>query len=476
MSFIDDILDELGLGGGSLQHIQAMARTVQPSDIEAMAPVFEHGSQVFNTGHGHLESAIDSVVTGWKGDAARAASDRVLSGAMTSRQAAENSSQAADQVRSYAAQLRESRQQILAVQPVDTSFGHAVQATGGPVAAALNPGAVAANMAAAQIKSEQHREQAANYLSQMNSQSEDFAASQNQVFQPLPPAPKGGIDNLPGTIQPQMPAASRGDVPPPGLGSHSGGGPAPWSPPGPTGPGHVTPIKSPTGTSGPGNAGNPGNGGPGTTSPIETTSPPPGSVTTIQGANPPGGGTGSGAPPVALPGPISGGGSGLGAGTVAALGGGAAAIAAGGVAGLNRGGLGGRGLAGAGGEDGALGERGLAGRGLGGGAGESGLEERGFARGSGFGSAAEETPGRFGGSSSGLGGFDPAEESPLRAGRMSAAAAGEMAAGERGTMPPMGGAGRRGSGDEELDKRPDYLVETDDVWGDGRLAAPPVLG
>jgi hypothetical protein len=39
-----------------------------------------------------------------------------------------------------------------------------------------------------------------------------------------------------------------------------------------------------------------------------------------------------------------------------------------------------------------------------------------------------------------------------------------------------GGAGRRGEDEVELDQRPDYLVESDDVWGDGRLAAPAVLG
>jgi hypothetical protein len=42
----------------------------------------------------------------------------------------------------------------------------------------------------------------------------------------------------------------------------------------------------------------------------------------------------------------------------------------------------------------------------------------------------------------------------------------------------MGGAGGRG-GDGEDDtehKIADYLVETDDVFGDDRLVAPPVIG
>jgi hypothetical protein len=39
----------------------------------------------------------------------------------------------------------------------------------------------------------------------------------------------------------------------------------------------------------------------------------------------------------------------------------------------------------------------------------------------------------------------------------------------------MGGG--RGGGDEDKEhRRPSYLVECEDVWGDGRLVAPPVIG
>ncbi len=483
MSFIDDILGALGLGGGSLTHIKAMAHSVRPEEIAAMATVFDHGTEVLNTGHGHLESAIDNVVTGWKGDAAKAASTSVLGGAMTSRQSAESSSNAADNVRSYAARLGETRAQILAVPAVDTSFGHAVQASGGPVAAAFNPGAVAANMAAAQIKSEQHREQAANYLKQMNDDSEQFAAQQQQTFQPVPPPPRGFPDGLPTTVSVHAPSGSGGGGAMPPVNGPSGGpGGSGWNTPGP-GPGRpITPVKHPYDNGGrpeTGNAGNPtsptGPGNPPPGGPIIPPEPPPGDPTQIQGSNPPGTVSPTG-PPVALPDP-SGSGTGVGAGTVALLGGGAAAVAAGGVAGWNRAGLPGRPAfagAGDGAGDGGGNASGRAGAGARGFA--DGEGERGFARGSGFGGAADEASGRFGpGGRGGIGGFDP-EESTLRAGRLSAAAAGELAAGERGMMPPMGGAGGRRSDEEELEKRPDYLVETDDVWGDGRLAAPPVLG
>ncbi|MBW8801312.1 MAG: hypothetical protein JF597_49530 [Streptomyces sp.] len=284
-----------------------------------MATVFDHGTEVLNTGHGHLESAIDNVVTGWKGDAAKAASTSVLGGAMTSRQSAESSSNAADNVRSYAARLGETRAQILAVPAVDTSFGHAVQASGGPVAAAFNPGAVAANMAAAQIKSEQHREQAASYLKQMNDDSEQFAAQQQQTFQPVPPPPRGFPDGLPTTVSVHAPSGSGGGGAMPPVNGPSGGpGGSGWNTPGP-GPGRpITPVKHPYDNGGrpeTGNAGNPtsptGPGNPPPGGPIIPPEPPPGDPTQIQGSNPPGTVSPTG-PPVALPDPS---GSGTGVGT-----------------------------------------------------------------------------------------------------------------------------------------------------------------
>ena len=468
MSFIDGILEALGIEGGSLRHIQDMARSVQPAQIEAMAGVFEQGESVFDAGHTHLESAVDKVVTGWKGEAARAASTSVLDGAMTSRSSAEASATAASNVRSFAAALSEQKAKILAVPPVDTSLSHAISASGGPVLAALNPGAVAANMAAAQIKSDQHRDQAAGYLHQMDQDSDAFARQQQAVFPPGHPSPID--DNLPATITVHAPGSSGGGRAMPAVSAPSGGGSggAHWAAPPTTGTGGpVTTVHQPHG----GNGTNPGHSGPGTSTggPVTQPTVPPGDPTTVQGAQPPGGGTPVG-PPVALPEP-TGSGSGIGSGTAALLGGGAAAIAAGGVAGWNRGGWpGGRGLA----ADGGPGLRGGSGA-----AGDGALGEgeggRGFARG-GFGAPADEAPGRFGApGAGGLGGLDPAEESALRASRLSASA-GELAAGERGLLPPMGGAGGRRSDEEELEKRPDYLVETDDVWGDGRLAAPPVLG
>lgn len=40
-----------------------------------------------------------------------------------------------------------------------------------------------------------------------------------------------------------------------------------------------------------------------------------------------------------------------------------------------------------------------------------------------------------------------------------------------------GGHGQKGEGEDDLEhKAADYLVETDDVFGDERMVAPPVIG
>ncbi|MGQ0777197.1 MAG: hypothetical protein ACT4NY_22740 [Pseudonocardiales bacterium] len=61
------------------------------------------------------------------------------------------------------------------------------------------------------------------------------------------------------------------------------------------------------------------------------------------------------------------------------------------------------------------------------------------------------------------------------AGRGAVGPAGRSA-GPGGMLPPMAGAGR-GRGEEDIERRrPSYLIETEDVWGDGRRVAPPVIG
>ncbi|MBP2474234.1 hypothetical protein JOF53_003106 [Crossiella equi] len=96
--------------------------------------------------------------------------------------------------------------------------------------------------------------------------------------------------------------------------------------------------------------------------------------------------------------------------------------------------------------------------------------------GGGFGPRGGFGPGGAGGS-----GFGPSGSAGVGAdghgpgGRPGAAGA----AGRPGAGGPMGGGagGARGGGDEDKEhKRPSYLVESDDIWGDNTLVAPPVIG
>ncbi|MGH3940667.1 MAG: hypothetical protein ACRDTG_18930 [Pseudonocardiaceae bacterium] len=49
-------------------------------------------------------------------------------------------------------------------------------------------------------------------------------------------------------------------------------------------------------------------------------------------------------------------------------------------------------------------------------------------------------------------------------------------AGLGGAFPPMAGAGRSGGEEDTERRRPSYLIETEDIWGDGCRVAPPVIG
>jgi hypothetical protein len=66
-----------------------------------------------------------------------------------------------------------------------------------------------------------------------------------------------------------------------------------------------------------------------------------------------------------------------------------------------------------------------------------------------------------------------AEESAM--GRGASGMTEAEAAGRGGAGGPMGGARGRGEDDHEH-HRPEYLVETEDVFGDDRRVAPPVIG
>ncbi|MBP2339614.1 hypothetical protein JOF41_005792 [Saccharothrix coeruleofusca] len=128
----------------------------------------------------------------------------------------------------------------------------------------------------------------------------------------------------------------------------------------------------------------------------------------------------------------------------------------GGLPGGGRGGLGGAGGGGLGGPGGmaaAGGRGGFGPGGLGGAPGAGVLGDAGRSGAAGFGPTGSGPAGGFGPAGAGRGG------------------PGGMAAGG------MGGAPARGQGDEDKEhKSASYLVETEDVFGDGTMVAPPVIG
>lgn len=105
-------------------------------------------------------------------------------------------------------------------------------------------------------------------------------------------------------------------------------------------------------------------------------------------------------------------------------------------------------------------------RGRGGGSGDYGGRGGPSGPGAGFGSGEA----RGGAGKGGFNAFGPQDAAAARA-----AGAGMRGAPGTGT----GGFGPAGAGRSEEDgehRRPDYLVETEDVWGDGTRVAPPVIG
>ena len=81
----------------------------------------------------------------------------------------------------------------------------------------------------------------------------------------------------------------------------------------------------------------------------------------------------------------------------------------------------------------------------------------------------------------GLGGAMGSGPDAVRGGAMGSgpgAGAGAGKAGAAGAGMGAGGAhGPKGEGEDDIEhKAADYLVETDDVFGDDRMVAPPVIG
>lgn len=93
--------------------------------------------------------------------------------------------------------------------------------------------------------------------------------------------------------------------------------------------------------------------------------------------------------------------------------------------------------------------------------------------GSGFGSGGSGS-GAPGTGTRGIGGLGAAAGMADDAAAVRSGAAGRGGAGS-GAFGPMAGAGT-GRDEDKEHQRPSYLVESEDVWGDGTLVAPPVIG
>ena len=278
-------------------------------------------------------------------------------------------------------------------------------------------------------------EQAAEVMNTMSTGFQE-AGSTMPAFAPPPPMDGGGGGE---------------NVPPPGTGDPSKTG---------SNPPNIGNIGPGTGNRGLGDLG---------TSGIKT---PGGGGDTNQSGWIPGGGTGGGG---GGGGTGGGGGGGTGGGGGQYPGGGPFPVGPGGRPGVPGGGRPGQGVPGGGrgGPGGTGGGRGGAGGGMpGGGRGGLGGGPGGMAAAKGFGPGGSAGMLGESGNRSGSGGFGPAGSGGMGgAGGAGRGGAAGMGAGG------MGAGGAKGQGDEDKEhKSASYLVETEDVFGDGTMVAPPVIG
>lgn len=441
--------------------LATLKQIIESSDIswlDSSAQQFDQGTRASIQAAEEFMAQVSALGAAWEGPAATAAVQDAQSAHQIISQMHTASTGSSAASKAYYASAKNDQAQARAVPNVDDSWGHAI-VTGAPGGLV---GIGAAKLAQHQNYEAAHRQVAAiaNRMDTNGTAQADTMRAQSWPNGPttsrtppssLPPVPGSGGRS--GAIGGNYSVAPRGG----GAGS-----------------GYSAPVGGPTMNPGDSQIANDGvkggNGGRGTGQPThgdpthQVSIP---ATTTPQGTDIATGPLTPGLPPTqAIPSTPSVVG---GAGTAAAV-------------------LGGAGLLGAG----ALGSSALAGGGRYGAAGE-GLAEGSGARGrpgalaEGEGSGVRSGAGALGeGESAGrprLGGPGLAEEELGMRGRglvsgTSEGFLGEPVAGEAGRLGgyPGGGAGSRRRDDDEEAPVPDYLVETEDVWGDGVIAAPPVIG
>jgi uncharacterized protein YukE len=457
----------------SLADLKALVNDTHPQMLDDSIKHFNQSAQHLSATQDSFMSHMSGLGDAWQGKAATAAINNAQTTYQSMDDTRASSSTASTQTASYKTDLAHQQQQAKAVPNVDTSWGHAASSGGwaGPI------GIGVAKMEQ-QKKYDQHRDQVATIVQKMDQGGEDHANTMKGVSWP----PTNNSAASPPASLPPVPGASSGKSGPsttsPSGGYHSSGNTT-------GGPGYTPAVMGPAMNPNDNNAIN-GPKGPhsstGTTITQGGNSPTPDFPTVPQGGDgvpPVSAGTGPGGPVVASPPTTTTPG---GAGAAAAVLGGAGLLGAG--AAGSRGLLGGAGTRGVGGlagePEGRLGARGPGARSGGGGLGEGdGTAVRGGARG-----ATGLGDGEGTGLRGGVRGVNGGPNEELGAGRNgtlrgagSGGLAGEPVAAEAGRGGyPMGGSGARRRNDDEEAPVPDYLVETDDVWGDGASAAPPVIG
>jgi uncharacterized protein YukE len=468
----------------SLEDLKGLVDDIKPGMLDDAITHFDKSAQHLTKVQDSFMAHMNSLGDAWQGKAASAAIDNAQSTYASMDDTRSTASSASMETGAYQLGMQGRRDQAKAVPNVDTSWGHAF--TTGGVAGPIGVGAA---KLAQDKKYKQNQSQVAQIVTQMDNDGSAHA----ETMKSTPWLEQNSRAASPPDRLPPVPGASSakpGSSTPPSGGYNGGGG-------GNTGTGGYTPPAVPGPVTNPGDHGvlngpkghHPAGGT--ITTPQGGTSPTPNFPTIPQG-----GGTAPGTPggvpggPVVASPPM----------TTSPGGAGAAAAVLGGAGLLGAGAAGGRGLlAGAGGRgggvagepEGRLGAKGGAGLGEG----EGGL--RGGAASGGAGVGEGEGGLRGGAGSGGIGEGDgvlrggaravngvPADEqlgagrSSMLRGAGSGGFAGEPVAGEAGRMGgyPMGGSGGRRRNDDEEAPMPDYLVETDEVWGDGASAAPPVIG
>ncbi|HEY2298011.1 MAG TPA: hypothetical protein VGH43_09810 [Jatrophihabitans sp.] len=446
--------------GWDLKYLKSAIEGSDISWLEQSAQQFDRGSAACAQAAADFMAQVGALGSAWEGAAATAAVQDAHNTRKTFLQIHESSARSSSASKQYYDQAKSDQERSKAIPNVDDSWGHAI-VTGAP-------GGIVGIGAAKLVQHQKYQkahQQAVEIADRMDSAGR--AQADTMRAQSWPSGSTNG-----GSPPSSLP-------PVPGSGGRSGGisGNYNASPHGggpgsrysmPVGPTATNPNDSEILDNGVG----PHNGGknpnPQTTTTTGTTTAPT-SVTVPQDSDiaTTGGLTPGGTPTEAVP--STPGVTGAGAAAVGVLGGaglvGAGALGAGAPAGAGRGG------ALAEGDEAALRGR----------AGAPAEADRTGVRGGAFGEGdGALRPGMRG--ASGLGGSADEELGARRGSYLRGSAPdgfmGEPVAGEAGRLGgyPGGGARAARRNDEEEAPVPDYLVETEDVWGDGVTAAPPVIG